>query len=374
MCNFTTKLKAWIGVALLALSASAMAREASISIEVSDISSTDAYITVTPSSPDLQYYWNITEKVRFEQSGGAEGIVQNRIDNWKRDGEIYECSWQEMMGYELTSGEEASTAYDKYDYLIPDTQYVVYAFGMDETGEVTAPVAVSEFTTAGAIRSDNTFTLSLLSLEATSAIRMTARARAVPSNDDTYIVRCINKSVVDKAGFVPGDGSDNEKAFIASEMTSFLYDNEIVSGTQEFEFERLRKGEEYCLIAMGVDVNKAPSTALTVYSFLADDQPEEPSHLTIEVSEITAADALISITPATDDLRYYWNITSKKDFESSGGKDRTVQNRIDVWKRDAEMYDTTWQDIMNDSMNTGATAEYASDYYGRLLYLSLIHI
>ena len=85
MTNFYRNIKA-CGLALtLAFSAQAFAQTPSLSIDVSDITPTDAKVTVTPSDNDLKYYWTVTPKATFEANGGAEKAVENRIAVWTRN-------------------------------------------------------------------------------------------------------------------------------------------------------------------------------------------------------------------------------------------------------------------------------------------------
>ena len=70
--------------------------------------------------------------------------------------------------------------------------------------------------------------------------------------------------------------------------------------------------------------------------------------LTIDVKDITPTDATVTITPSSDDLKYYWGMSDKTVFENNGGADKAIENRINIWKSTASYYDdATWQEMMS---------------------------
>lgn len=365
MTDFTYTFRTFALGLALAGSMTAMAYEGTVALEVSDITSNDAVVSVTPSSDDLMYYWNVMDRKEFEAKGGVEKAIENRIAVWERNASYYDnTTWQEMMMYDLHTGAMTESVADYlYDTLMYDTPYVVYAFGMDAEGNVSAPVSTEEFTTLKPIASDNTFEVSILSIEAGSRY-LTATAHVQPSNDDRYMARCFSKSAID--GLDLTQGSDDEKYFIVDKMLYYVdQKTEVTEGPHDFIFDRIQEGQEYCVIVMGLDENMSPSTALEVFEFVAveENKPMEGT-ITLEVSDITPMNAHIQITPSNDEIYYYYDITTPDVIEMKGGVENIPEKLIiDWWKFLAEIYGSqyTWQDFIEPQTTRGPLDFMAAD-------------
>lgn len=194
---------------------------ASITIEVSDIKTTDATISITPSSADLGYFYDLKTKAAFEAAGGADAVVEKQIQAWTNMAAWYDdTTWQDMMEQSRKTGAEEFSAREFMEEpLSSSTDYVVYAYALDAEGNVTVPVTTKEFTTAAPVPSDNTFTVTLNSVEplANRPERVVVKATVGTTNDDTYIAQCVSKSIADQYD-LSVVGSDSYKKFISSEL------------------------------------------------------------------------------------------------------------------------------------------------------------
>lgn len=325
-----------------------------LEITVDNVSVQNATVTITPTPDELKYYWNYVDKATFEADGGADKAIENRIEKWKTHGSIYDTPWQEIMNLELQQGKMTESIYDFFlDILMYDTDYVVYAFGMDKEGNVTAPLATAEFRTLTPPASENIFEVSITSI-VPNTYRYTATAHVEPSNSDRYVVRFFTKDYVDKFNITPG--SEGEKRFIAKEMFYNLNNDMIFSGSANVTYSYCEDGKDYYVVVMGINDDNTPSTSLTLYEFTVV-ETEKPvlGTLTLEVSDITPMNAHIRITPSDDSIRYYYYITSPKNIERIGGPEN-IPDRfiIDWWKYVAEMYDMNWKELIPMQTRTGA--------------------
>ncbi|MCM1319803.1 MAG: hypothetical protein NC217_05425 [Muribaculaceae bacterium] len=336
----------------------------SIFINVSDITTTDAYLSFTPSDNNIGYCFFVKSKAEFDAAGGVDKVIDNQIAAWTRTASYYDEDWTYMMSIYAQHGAHGELASESYGSLTPETDYVAYAFAIDNDKNVIVPVVTKEFTTLGVQKSDNTFTLSVVSITATSSRRNTVVAKSVPTNDDTYTVKCLLKSYVD--GYDLTDPA-KEQEFIDEYMTYPLYANQIVSGEHTWTFENQSNDTDYCLVAMGVTEDKAPTTGLTVLPFKCVEQTEpELGSVTTTIRDITSTDAYMSFTPSDDSLPYCFFIDSKADFDANGGADKAIENKVAYWTRMAETYDSTWPEMMAVFAHKGPYAEYASESYGNL--------
>lgn len=355
MNDFTSRLKTLACGTLLTACLPAMAAEGSLAIEVSDVSSMDAVVTITPTPDDISYYWNFADKETFLADGGAEKAIENRIAVWERLASYYDnTTWQEMMGYELQYGTQTnSIAAFFYDTLMYSTEYVVYGFGMDPEGNVTAPVVTAEFTTTSPEASDNTFDITIKSLEKGSYY-YTATAHVQPSNNDRYMVRFFTKDFVDKFNITPG--STEEKRFIAEEMLYRPSSEEIANGPHDFIYTRCQEREQYYVVAMGINDDNTPSTSLTLVEFTASPSVGNQGSIELEVSDITPMNARIRIVPSDDEMLYYYGITTPEVIENKGGVENLADTLIiDWWKYLAEIYGPSykWQDFIPYQTTSG---------------------
>lgn len=201
MNYFTRKVTVLAAVFAASAMVSVEAQEKSLDIQVSDISCTDASVTITPSDESVGYYWYFRPKTEFDGIG-ADNIIENQITNWKNNASLYEdMTWQEMMN--LNHGVTSTTFRDElYSGLMWDTEYVVYGFGMTPEGEVSVPLNYVGFKTDAPAKSDNTFAVEILSI-LPDGKRMTTSVSVTPSNDDPYVVYPAEKREVDGYDLTP---------------------------------------------------------------------------------------------------------------------------------------------------------------------------
>ena len=107
----------------------------------------NAFVTVTPSDKGQFYYWLVYPSNYTEEN--AKTYIRNYIKNW------YDDDFAAFASWELSLGDDASTAWDLY----PDTEYKVGAVIMDyDSGEFLSDVFFSEpFTTPVKTYADITF-------------------------------------------------------------------------------------------------------------------------------------------------------------------------------------------------------------------------
>ncbi|MCM1005879.1 MAG: hypothetical protein NC402_06250 [Prevotella sp.] len=366
MNDFYRKLRVGASALFMSLALGAFAQSASVNIEISDITVSDAYMAFTPSSNDFKYCTFVQSKADYDADGGDATAISKKIAYFENMADRYNDTWQSWMAIYQHTGAYGEQAAESLGYLFPETEYVAYAFALDNDKNVIAPLVTKKFTTlSNSVKSDNTFTLSVESITVSGNNRNDVVAKCVPSNDDTYNVKCILKSTVDSYDI---DTPEGEKDFINNEMMYPLYQNQIYSGTKELTFANLVEGNEYCLVAFGVTTDLVASTSVTVLPFVCTNQPAvKQESISIEVSDITASNAYMSFTPSSDDFGYCFFISSKADFDAAGGADKAIENQIKYWEQSAEIYQYTWQKVMSWYQHNGIYGEYAYESYGALM-------
>lgn len=358
MMKIFTPNTAFISIALLAMSGMPVSAEEtpSLDVNISGITTTDATVTVTPSADDVTYYWSFDTRAGIEEKGGKEGIIERQIANWTRLAGYYDnTTWQDMMKYSLVSG-TTETMLSEYEQLQWSTDYVVYAFGMDQEGNVTAPLKVVDFTTATPVASENAFGVKVKSMvidSAPTASRQTVNVTVsvTPANDDPYTVYMLESRFCN--GYDLTEGSADVNQFLNDQVLP--YANKVYTGAQTLEFPGKRVGTEFCIVTVGLD-GKAPSTAPEITSFTAEEYVEEPAFV-LEVSDITQVNAHIKVTPRDPEMKYFWYITTPDVIEFRGGRE-TIDIKLDRewWLYLESLYNGNpdWKYFMRSQLSQGA--------------------
>lgn len=347
MNYFTRKVTVLAAVFAASAMVSVEAQEKSLDIQVSDISCTDASVTITPSDESVGYYWYFRPKTEFDGIG-ADNIIENQITNWKNNASLYEdMTWQEMMN--LNHGVTSTTFRDElYSGLMWDTEYVVYGFGMTPEGEVLAPLNYVGFKTDAPAKSDNTFAVEILSI-LPDGKRMTTSVSVTPSNDDPYVVYPAEKREVDGYDLTPG--SQEEKEFCSMVLTY----GEKHTGKAEITFDQQRKDRDYCIVVVGT-ADGAPTTAPVIVEYRTEEKQPQKNEFILEVSDITTNDCHVKIVPPSEDMLYYWYMPTAAAVEFRGGKE-TVDIELDRgwYEYVSGLYggNPSWQELMSNDLSKG---------------------
>ncbi|MBP5476824.1 MAG: hypothetical protein J6Y00_03975 [Paludibacteraceae bacterium] len=116
----------------------------SMTIEVSDISSIDAVVTVTPSDAGLTYLYAVVPTADYDEKTISSRWTKAYFDNIL---EYYSYVYEETLYYSdlFYQGKYKETCED----LTPETNYTVYAVGIDTVSFLmTTPIATKTFKTA----------------------------------------------------------------------------------------------------------------------------------------------------------------------------------------------------------------------------------
>jgi len=351
---------ALVAVALLA---SGMASAATLNINVSDVSYTDAKVVITPSDDTSTFYYGLATTADFEAKGGSEGIVQSCISEWETMGGWYSKTWIEMLPSVLYTGQKQFQG--KEFKIVWDSEYVVYAFGIDSTtGEVTIPVVTEQFRTLPCETSENTFLINVDKVVPTegSSSYMDVTVTVTPSNNDSYAVLMQQAKVVDFY-----DGSDETKTEDVYFKTQFApYVQETYTGTKTLTFNRQRKGRDMYVVVAGF--NGAPTTALYKLAFRTDETHAEPENpISISVSDISKRNATVTFKATDSNVHYFRGVLSKTKYDEENAKEGGI------YSFDCEWFEfmsglsggtKTWNEVFYEATVTGETTEFANELMG----------
>ena len=250
--------------AALTIAATANAELATLSVDVSNVTSRDASFVITCDNPDVPFYYQIVPAVKLEPFGGTSGIYDFQKAQWEDYAKMYDASWLDFIDSSMRYYGSAEDNAAEWLNIIGGVDYVVFALGMGPDGNLTTNTAYKEFTAVAPIPSYNTFEFSMISIEDLTSSTMKATAKITPSNNDTYSVQAYPKDFVDKYDLTPGSAGLID--FIGNMMWD-IDASSLVSGEQVMTFNYLLSDMDYYLVAVGFDENLTPTTAPTLYAF-----------------------------------------------------------------------------------------------------------
>ena len=264
-----------------------------IGLEISDITGMSAKITVTPPSEDLRYFvwlYTMDSYERYQHSSDYE-LFSYDYSYWAYASQMYGITLEEMIEFDTNTG---TKTYSSDNFLLVaewDTEYLVWAYGVTTSGEVTTNITRRTFKTAAPTPSDMTFEVPNIDVEwyeettSEGTIRgFRANATIIPSNkEEKYFATITNKSWYDWYFTEDNDGRSDDNYI----MNQILYNAQkpsselpkmYKSGDYEFdcftEREILLKPErEYAVFVFGMDENGA-TTKLNVFPFTTGAMPQ----------------------------------------------------------------------------------------------------
>ena len=263
-------------------------------IEISDIKGLSANIHITPPDNKTSYFfwlYTMDSYERYQHSSDYE-LLQYDYSFWAYVSQLYGYTLEEVIANDIVTGEVTINT----DYMLYiaewDTEYLVWAYGITPSGEVTTPITRKQFRTLAPEPSSMTFevpNIELMWKEHTTeegTIRgWEAEATIIPSSkEERYFATITNKDWYDWYFTEDNDGRSDE-AFIQNAILRNTSKSSAELPTMyksgDFNFncfvERgnlLRPEREYALFLFGVDDNGA-TTSLNIYPFTTEAAPQQ---------------------------------------------------------------------------------------------------
>ena len=332
------------------------------SLEVSYVESSatwrDAWVDFKPSNNEMEYIFDFMEKSKWEELYGEnpEAIVAERIRLWELDVEsgleFYPelDTWQKYMQLYQQSGTQTINVNEYYN-LRWGTEYVVYAFGMNDEGYQTTNVVVAEFATTSPEASSNNLSVVIDGVtESSVAFTVTA------SNDDPYFVSIQDKRYVERFG----DGKEESFEDMIWDLTFSKTDDQIASyifnGTQELTNASINKSvdtfHEYVILVWGF--NDGPTTQVYVSESFKPEAEVREVKLWLEVLDVTHESVTCNVEVNYDDATFYAACITKEQFGDDYGATYFYEAMANVT---ADVLYTGTQDITFEGLNP------ESEYY-----------
>ncbi len=316
----------------------------------------DAWVDIKPSNNDMEYIFDFMEKAKWEELYGENpsAIVTERIRLWELDVEygieIYPDldTWQKYMQLYQQNGTQTIHVSEYYN-LRWGTEYIMYAFGMNDDGYQTTEVVVTEFATTTPEASANNLTITLGEVtESTVAFTVNT------TNDDPYFVSIQDKRYVERFG----DGKEESWEDMIWDLTFSKTDDQIASyifnGTQELTNESINKSidtlHEYVVVVWGF--NEGPTTEVIISDVFKPEAEVVEVNLWLEIGDVTHNSVTCNVEVNLEEATYFAACITAEQFGDDYGSAFFYEALANV----TELY-TGSQTLTFEGLNS------ESDYY-----------
>lgn len=271
--------------------------------------------SVTPSDNDCYYYFDAIsrESLDVDFDGDIAAAAKYYIDYNVEMGTYYGMSTEEVIL------EIASQGPDQYYFLCsPSTEYIIFVMAVSTDGSIISDVATKSVTTGEVKPSDNQITIAIDSKTSTSVTVSTTT-----TNDDPYFLgiepAVYYKDMTDEQIIEEIIGNYGEYIAYATEN----------GNVEALELVDLEPGTEYLVMAFGIQLGNA--TTGLVKQPVTTEAGNDPTACTFDIAidKLTSTSVTATVTPSSDDVRYFWNLVETGLSDDKIMAD--IQTDIDNW-------------------------------------------
>lgn len=281
---------------------------------------------VTPLDVEKPYILMIIDKATFEEFESVEDYIADDIAMFDQIALGMGISLEDYLATILSTGVKQ----DSTDGLAPDTEYYLYAYHLNASGEVGSALEYKVFKTEALDKSDATFEVSVSDIGYDEAT-----INVVPSSSTvTYFVNIMSQERL-------ADFGEGAQAYVnhlvalrdyylgMNATTEQMIANLCFAGEKSLTIDDLKPGAKHVAYAIGVDDDFLPNTEAFVVEF--DTLSAEGSDLTFEV-EITGVDydhVEGTVTPSNDDETYICSIQTAESLTWYASDEEFMQVLLD---------------------------------------------
>lgn len=343
-----------------------------LSLCVDRTTATGAQFTIVPTKDEIKYFYSIMSKAEADalDENAENGYTPDELfnyqkKNWEMNAQYGSGNWLTEASANLVTGPlEAISSADIIPAMNWDTEYVLYAFGLDtETGELSTPVRTSEFRTAPHGVSDNE-----LGVVIDNVYKNRVDYTITTTNNDTYFVDVQTKSFTDYYyNMEAGTGSEQDLAYklISGKAGNGLLDNFIFSGNKVVAPEAsigLSGARDHFVVIFGYDKEKGLTTPVQLIPF----KTKKSTDITIKIDGVSATDVNFTIVPTKNTINYFYTAMTLDEAinvnpDSNGYTAQELfDNQVAKWKETygEETWATDVQSLLVKDNSTAAVSTF----------------
>lgn len=287
-------------------------------LTATELTHCDALISVVPDDKEATYYSNVAPAEGFD----AETIAAWNLASFTTAAETEGISLAEYLASVTRKGD----AEYHPERLTPETAYVAYAYGIDQTtGAATGEVIVCPFESQPVPEGEMsgcTIAITTQNLTSTSVTVI-----FTPSDPSVYYYY----DMLDAKGYEA----------VRDNMPSYLYNSLIEQVSDFWSLEQVIKyscatGEKsvqsreltpettYYALAAGVNLEGLINTEVAVLEITTPEDTPIDYGFNFTVGEVTATGAALTVTPNDPRAFYYWDLMTEAEYAELNGDEAKI--------------------------------------------------
>ena len=326
--------------------------ELTFEISVSDVTRTSAFINVTPSDLEADYFSVIYNAYSVEQCATDAEIVAKIYDEIKAYAESVDQTFVDYMADHVKRGKQENL---EVGGLTHSTNYYLLVFGVDSTKEYAASTEIEmvRFKTAQPEQSTCTFELK-------TSVYLTSAAINVKPSDANQVWHLINLSVDEYDAYTSADGEygwSNQELFqntlnteIETLKSEGLSNDEIGvklfhKGMRTLNVAGLEAKTQYTAFAAGVTYEDGEAYITTTpkeIRYRSGEAAKSDLSFDVNITNIEHFSADVLITPSDLDAEYYYYIgfinSAKKSMKPIDIATSAITEYIYYWDNNELKY------------------------------------
>lgn len=308
----------------------------SFSVAVSDVAQTEATITVTPSDDQATYYYAAVKKAEFDTFESDAAYAQHILDNLQAIADKKVLSLSEYLATALVKGSTPQKITD----LTAGTDYYAVALGMLTDGRFTSDLVKEAFKTDDAPEPAPELTLSMRAGDASGANTSSYVTCHIQSSDiASGMAAFFMKDEVDKK---LAEGKTLAEILAMATTDTSLKANQIeaINSTAGYDLP-CRVGIASTAVTAIVSVTSVNGKTTVDSASATTDDAQSGGDLTlsINVTDITATTAKVSVTSSDETSSYYFDVLPEAYYIELGATPEAIAAFIPIlWESYQENY------------------------------------
>ncbi len=302
--------------------------EFELAADVADIGQSGATLLVTPTDKTATFFYDIVTKSAYDGWGGDEKTVAQNIEYIEQAIYIFATQGIEYTYDDFISSGDIA---ERKTGLASDTEYVLFAFGLDNQGNPTAPLAKKEFKTEPfAATDDCRFELSVSDVTATSM-----KIGVVPTSDATrYYIGVCRSSVLDKYSLDEVADmliADENSGGIDWATSPYLFSGrQTLDVVNDLKYKPLVGSSEYAAIVFGMNAQGGRTTGIAHIVQRTADPQQSDMTFEITVHSKTINGAKVEFRPSNAQETYFTDVIDYETYAQFGSDDELIRHIVDT--------------------------------------------
>lgn len=206
-------------------------------INVSDITGNSVKLSAIPTKMSIKYYLSAVRKDIYDLYSSKEEFATDYLVDMKMNADEKGVPFEEYVESNRTTGYTPKII----DGLAPNTEYIAYAYGLSDDGQITTPLSVAEFCTGeGSRLIDMNFTFDISGVTGTEAVVKITPER----NDVMYYYDILPVSTITKY---------TEAQIVETLNSEGTLVDHCLYGEDSYTFTGLKTLTKYCVFAFVFD-------------------------------------------------------------------------------------------------------------------------